>query len=273
MLAFSGMQRPPLSVTIITLNEQSNLARALQSVRWTDEVVVIDSGSTDRTIEIAKAFGARVIQNPWPGYGQQKNFAQAQATHDWILNLDADEEVPAELALEIQQRLNDVGEGRSKAVGFSFPRKTYYLGQWIRYGGWYPNVLVRIGNRKACRWSEPNVHEELMADGEIHRLKNALNHFAFPSIQEQVLTNLRFSRLGSEDLKRKGQTANLVRLILKPIGKFIETFLIKRGFLDGMAGFIISINAAHSIFLKYAYLFEPKILKLSEKSHADPDHR
>lgn len=260
------MTRPHLTVTIITLNEEKNLPKALQSVQWADEVVVVDSGSTDKTVEIAKAYGAKVVYNPWPGYGQQKNFAQNLASHDWVLNIDADEVVPPELATEIQEALYQVEKGETSYRGFYFPRKTYYLGRWIQHGGWYPNFLVRLSHRQYSSWSEPNVHEELQVSGPVHGLKQPLHHYAFSSIQEQILTNLRFSELGSRDLKQTGQKPSLSRLVLKPLGKFLETYLLKRGFLDGLAGFIISVNAAHSMFLKYAYLSEAQI------KHEDPHH-
>jgi glycosyltransferase involved in cell wall biosynthesis len=253
------MPRPPVSVTIITLNEENNLPRAIRSVRWADEIVVVDSGSTDRTVELARELGAKVFTNPWQGYGKQKNFAQSRAAHDWVLNIDADEEVPPGLAREIETALTEVGAGTSNAAGFYFPRKTFYLGRWIRHGGWYPNHLVRLADRKAARWTEPAVHEELRVGGEVRGLGEALHHYTFSSIQDQIMTNLRFSKLGFQDLRKKGQAASLPRLVLKPVGKFLETYLVKRGFLDGMPGFIISVNAAHSMFLKYAYLIEAEI--------------
>lgn len=253
------MPRPPLSVTLITLNEAGNIRAAIESVQWADEIIVVDSGSTDPTLEIASEMGARVFRNPWLGYGQQKNFAQNQATHDWVLNIDADERVPDSLAQEICLVLEKVQMGGLRAVGFSIPRKTYYLGRWIKYGGWYPNYLVRLAHRKSASWTEPQVHEELRVGGPIEVLRNPLDHESFPSIHHQVMTNLNFSKLGGEELKRTGQRASYGKLLFKPVGKFLETYLLKRGFLDGLPGFIISVNAAHSIFLKYAYLFEAKI--------------
>ncbi len=263
------MNSLPITVTIITLNEEAKISRALQSVTWAAEVLVVDSGSTDQTREIAKALGARVLTRAWEGYGQQKNYAQDQASYDWVLNLDADEAVSAELRDEI---FNFFAEHRDKAagkgpgpgfVGAAIPRKTFYLGRWIKYGGWYPNYLVRLADRKHARWSQPNVHEELQVQGVVQRFASPLLHDAFSSIEDQILTNLRFSRLGSEDLKKRGAASSLVRLIFKPIGKFLETYVLKRGFLDGLPGFIISVNAAHSMFLKYAYLKETEIKRES----------
>lgn len=250
-------EREPLSVTIITLNEERNLPRALASVGWADDIVIVDSGSTDRTIEIARAAGpqVQVFHNPWPGYGKQKNFAQDHAKHSWILNIDADEEVTPELRAEIEQRLQEAKAGR-KLGGYFLPRKTFYLGRWIKHGGWYPNHLMRLADRRVARWTEPAVHEEWKVDGETAYFREPLLHYTFSDIQDQILTNLNFSRLGSVELKRRGQRGSLPRLLLKPIGKFIETYFLKLGCLDGVAGFIISVNAAHSMFLKYAYLIE-----------------
>ena len=261
----SNMRGLPVTVTIIALNEEEKIAQAVESALWAAEVLVVDSGSTDKTREIAARLGARVLIHGWEGYGQQKNYAQDQASYDWVLNLDADEVVSLELREEIF-RLFDEGLGqihqdfKTGESGFLIPRKTFYLGKWIRRGGWYPNYLVRLVHRKRARWSEPHVHEELRVhQGVVKKLSSPLLHYAFSSIEDQIQTNLRFSRLGSEDLRRKGKKPSLIRLIFKPIGKFFETFLLKRGFLDGLRGFIISVNAAHSMFLKYAFLSETEM--------------
>jgi glycosyltransferase involved in cell wall biosynthesis len=265
---------PPISVTLITLNERDNIARAIESVKWADEIIVVDSGSTDGTVEIAQKLGARVIHNPWPGYGKQKNFAQKATTHDWVLNIDGDEMVPEGLKQEIFQALAAVASGKSSFKGFRFPRKNFYLGRWIAHGGWYPNYLVRLADKRVSSWSEPQVHEALEVKGDVGTLTEPLHNYSFPSIHDQVLTNLRFSRLGSEDLRNRGKQASVLKLVLKPIGKFLETYIVKRGFLDGLPGFIISVNAAHSMFLKYAYLCEARILEESPKNiYENTDHR
>ncbi|MGK5082658.1 glycosyltransferase family 2 protein [Bdellovibrionota bacterium FG-1] len=261
------MSRLPISVTIITLDEEKHLPRAIHSVRWADEIIVVDSGSTDSTVEIAKKLGARVFEHAWGGYGQQKNYAQQQARHPWVLNIDADEVVPPALADEIKQVLEKVDTDNDDIRGFAIPRRTFYLGRWIRHGGWYPNYLVRLADRRHSRWSEPAVHEALEVQGRILHLQNPLDHFSFDSIYDQVVTNLNFSKLGSQQLVQCGKKPSLPRLCLKPLGKFIETYLLKRGFLDGLAGFIISINAAYSVFLKYAYPLEDRIRKNANSHH------
>ncbi len=259
------MPRPPLSVTIIAKNEEGQIAQAIRSVAWAEEVLVVDSGSQDRTREIAEAEGARVIHHDWQGYGQQKNFAQEQARHDWVLSLDADERVSPELAAEIRTELGRVDGSANPWAAFSMARRTFYLGRWIRYGGWYPNVLIRLSNRRLSRWTEPNVHEQLLVRGKVLRLKHDLEHDSFGSVHDQVLTNVRFSQLGTSDLRSKGKTGSVVLLLFKPIGKFIETYLLKRGFLDGLAGLIISVNAAHSMFMKYAALLESRLRRDAQR--------
>jgi glycosyltransferase involved in cell wall biosynthesis len=259
------MAHPGISVTLITLNEERNLPRALASVRWADEVIVVDAGSTDRTVDLARAAGARVEVHPWEGYGQQKNFAQSLARNPWVLSLDADEEVPGELAGEIAQAVTSAEAGGG-IRGFKIPRKTWYLGRWILHGGWFPNHVIRLARKDSAHWTTPPVHERLEVKGTVGTLSTPIHHYNFVDITDQVQTNLRYSRLGHQELQRRGRRASLFKLLFKPVGKFLETFVIKRGFMDGIAGFIISINAAHSIFLKYAYFFE-------EATDANSDHR
>ncbi len=249
------MPKAPLSATIITLDEERNLERALKSLAWVDEVIIVDSGSQDKTLEIAKRYGAKVFHNDWKGYGVQKNFAQAQAKYSWVLNIDADEEVPIELATEIQTIL-DQPESLRPEVAYHMPRKTFYMGRWIRHGGWYPNRLVRLAKKESATWTEPMLHEKWNVEGPVGKLLQPICHYPFSSIREQMDTNLRYSWIGHQQLRSQGAGPRLVKLLWKPISKFLETYFIKRGFLDGIPGFIISVNAAHSVFLKYAYFYD-----------------
>jgi glycosyltransferase involved in cell wall biosynthesis len=232
---------------------------------------VVDSGSKDRTREVATEFGARVIGHPWPGFGQQKNLAQNAASHDWILNIDADEEVPAPLREEIDRFLLRVAAGTEHARLVKIPRTTQYLGRWIRHGGWYPNYLIRFAHRTHARWSEPALHEAWCRHAEsrapITRFATPLRHYTFKDINDQVQTNLIYARRGFEDLKKAGARPSLLRLLLKPIGKFLETYFFKLGCLDGLAGLIISVNASHSMFLRQAYFFEPAAGDGNNKEH------
>lgn len=247
-----------LSVTIITLNEESNIERCLKSVEeLSDDVILVDSGSTDKTIEIASRFkNVRIFKRLWEGYGQQKNFAHQQAQKEWVLNIDADEAVSSTLKNELIQTLSS--PTHTHYNGYSFPRLTEYLGRTIYHGGWYPNRLTRLSKKSKSKWSEPSIHETLLIEGPIGKLHGDLLHFPFQSIEDQVKTNLKYAKLGTYQLKQKNKQFKIIPLIYKPIGKFIETYIIKKGFLDGTQGFIISVNAAYSIFLKYAFLFQPK---------------
>ncbi|MBL7717032.1 MAG: glycosyltransferase family 2 protein [Bdellovibrionales bacterium] len=250
------MSKAKISITIITLNEEDNIARCLDSVAWADDVVVVDSGSKDRTLEISREKGARVFTNPWKGYGQQKNFAQDQTKNDWVLNIDADEVVSEDLKNEILAILKLDAAGQLEARGFAVPRRTFYLGKWILNGGWYPNYLVRLANKKSARWSEPEIHEALEVQGLVQRLQSDLEHFTFEGIEDQVLANLKYAKLGARELNRKHRRPSLLKQILKPGWKFFETYILKSGWKDGWAGFVISVNAAYSIFLKFSFQLE-----------------
>lgn len=253
------LARPPLSVVIITLNEAHNIGRALASVRWAEEILVVDSGSNDNTETIVKGAGARWLHNPWLGYGQQKNFANQKASHDWILSIDADEEVSLELRTEIEDFLGRQGKIQGNQYwGASLPRITFYLGRWIRHGGWYPNRLVRLAHRQHSKWSEVPVHESLQIDGAVWLLKSDLKHYTFRDVFDQVATNIKFARLGAQAALQRGERASILRIFLKPPIKFLETYFWKLGFLDGLPGLVISINAAHSIFMKYVGLYFEK---------------
>ncbi|MCO5143919.1 MAG: glycosyltransferase family 2 protein [Oligoflexia bacterium] len=242
-----------LSIVIITLNEEKNLKRALNSVSWASEVIVVDSGSLDKTKEIAlEAKNTQFFVNPWAGYGQQKNWAIGQCTKSWILFLDADEEISQELKNELKKFFSS--SLSEQKAGASFPRKTYYLGRWIMYGGWYPNRLTRMIKKGAGQWTEPDVHEKLDCAGVVHEFSSDIYHYTFSDVGEQVQTNIRFSRLGAIAAMKRGEKGSLWKILTKPVGKFLETYIWKRGFLDGIPGFVISINAAHSIFMKYVEL-------------------
>ena len=246
-----------LTVTIIALNEEADLPRCLESARFANEIILIDTGSTDKTVKIAQEYGAKVFTEKWIGYGAQKNSAHLKATSDWVLNLDADEEITPELRAEIQSVLSRAANNDPMvAEGYSVSRKTYYLKKWIRYGGWYPNFVTRMCRKKSGAWTEPQVHEELKITGTLQKLKHSLNHYTFSGIEDQIKTNLKYAKQGAIELNNKGKKFSFLKLILKPVGKFFETYFFKLGFLDGWRGFLISINAAHSMFLKFAFLWE-----------------
>ncbi len=240
-----------VSVTIITRDEGANIDACLASVAWADEVLVVDCGSTDRTVEIARGRGARVIVKDWPGYGAQKNFAAAEAAHDWILSVDADERVTPELAGEIRATL----AANPAGAGFRVPRVTWHLGRWIRTTDWYPDYQLRLYDRRRARWKERRVHESVTADGPVGQLKHDLQHYAYRDITHHHETMDRYTTLAAEDMYASGRRAGFVDLALHPPAAFLRNYVLRRGFTDGMPGLIISAMNAHYVFLKFAKLW------------------
>lgn len=241
----------PVSVTVITRDEGTNIEACLASVAWADEVLVVDCGSTDRTVEIARTKGARVIVKDWPGYGAQKNFAATQAAHDWILSVDADERVTPELATEVRARLS----GQVSAAGFRIPRVTFHLGRWIRTTDWYPDYQLRLYDRRRARWRERRVHESVTADGPVEQLANDLQHYAYRDITHHHQTMDRYTTLSAEDMYASGRRAGFADLVFHPPAAFLRNYVLRRGFTDGVPGFIISAMNAHYVFLKFAKLW------------------
>ncbi|HEX4923459.1 MAG TPA: glycosyltransferase family 2 protein [Bdellovibrionales bacterium] len=243
------MARPPISLVVITLNEAQNIERCLKSVPFADDIVVLDSGSQDDTAARAKKLGARVFIESFRGYREQKVRATALARHDWIVSLDADEALSPELAGEILEKFDENRDG------FEMPRLSYHLGRWIRHGGWYPDWQLRFFHRGRCQWVGGHIHERLSGKNVL-RLQNPIHHWVFKDLADQVDTNNDYSSRGARDLFDRGQKFSWSKLLFKPLSKFLETYVWKRGFLDGTEGFIIAVGAAYSVFLKYAKLRE-----------------
>jgi glycosyltransferase involved in cell wall biosynthesis len=240
-----------ISLVIITKNEEKSIERCIRSVPFAKEVVVLDSGSEDQTCEIAKKLGAKVFHEPWRGFGPQKQRATELASQSWILSLDADEQLSPSLAAEIQQRMQE----DPVTDGFEMPRLSFHMGRWIRHGGWYPDRQLRLFHRGRARWSQVRIHERVEAQ-KVELLQHPIEHFVFASLADQIETNNRYSSLMAQDLFDRKVRFSLGRLLLKPWSKFFETYLWKRGFLDGLPGFVISVGAAYSVFLKFAKLWE-----------------
>lgn len=241
-----------LAGVVITFNEELNLERCLKSLSFCDEIVVVDSGSSDRTVEIAQKYASKVIFHDWSGYASQKNFANSLTDCEWILSLDADEEVSKELCNEIKSLKNAGFRG----VGYSIPRKNIHFKRWIQYGGWYPNRLVRLFFKESGSWSKTQVHEQWICHGEIGSLNCDLIHHSFKDLEDQVEKSNRYSTLAAGQLFMNGQHFCFLNSLVKPIVKFFETYLIKLGFLDGFPGFINSMVASYAVFLKCAKLWE-----------------
>lgn len=241
----------PLSVVIITLNEEKNIRRCLESVDFASDIVVLDSYSKDKTKDVCLQMGARFEQQEWLGFGLQKKRAVELAKNDWVLCLDADECVSKELKSEIISSW----EGLNPKVGYRLPRISFYLKRWIRHGGWYPDYQLRLFNRRYSQWSEDPIHEKVISEST-SLFKNPLQHFVFNHISHQVLTNDKYSSLQAQKMKQEGKKFNWFHFFTKPMVKFVECYFLKLGFLDGMAGFIIAISAAYSVFLKWSKLWE-----------------
>lgn len=233
---------------IITLNEEKNLPRCLQSLSLCDEVVVVDSGSTDGTIEIAGKASARVLQRDWTGYADQKNYAAESASHDWILSLDADEELSETLRNEILA----VKESEPEVAGFRFPRRAHYLGKWINYSGWYPDRKIRLYDRRRAKWVGDYVHESVVTNEPITELNGDLLHYTCDTFANHMKSLDRYTDLAARELADRGQRVGWGRMLIDPPFTFVKTFLIKGGFLDGIRGLAISYAAALYVYSKYA---------------------
>ena len=212
----------------------------------------MDSHSTDRTREIAASMGARVVERDWPGHVAQKNHALSLATHDWVLCLDADERVSPELRASILAAL-----GRSDLPdGFAFARRTWYLGRWIRHGGWYPDRKLRLARRAAAGWTGTDPHDRLEVSGRVETLAGDLLHLSYDSISDHLRTIDRFTTIAAREKRAAGGRAGFAGLVLHPFGKFLRMYVLKAGFLDGFPGFAVALSGAYYVFLKYAKLWE-----------------
>jgi glycosyltransferase involved in cell wall biosynthesis len=240
-----------ISAAIVTLNEERNIARAIASLKpCVDEIVVIDSGSSDGTREIAAELGARVVREEWRGYAEQKNFAASCAAHDWILSIDADEELTPELAAEIHA-LRGAPE-QADMGGWTMPRRARYLGRWIGHGGWYPDRKIRLYHRRRGAWKGERVHESVEVSGGVGSLRSDLLHFTCDSLHQHLQTIDRYTSLAAQAIAESGKPVPFRRLVIDPPWTFIRSYFFQRGFLDGGHGFVIAAMAGFYTFLKYA---------------------
>jgi glycosyltransferase involved in cell wall biosynthesis len=237
-----------ITATIITLNEERNIARAIESLRCCDEILILDSGSTDRTVELAQNLGARVIEAGWRGYSGQKNWAAEQASHDWIFSLDADEALSEALEAEIWT-LKKTGP---RFDGYTMPRMARYLGKWILHSGWYPDRKIRLYDRGKALWVGDFVHESVQVNGRVGELKNAILHFTCESLSEHVKTMERYTTLAAQEIAGRKIPVPYWRIVVEPPWTFLRSFVFQLGFLDGREGLTIAYMAAFYTFLKYA---------------------
>ena len=249
------MQPPTLSAVIIAQDEVDRIGRLLQGLGFADEIIVVDSGSTDGTQRLCEQSGARVVQHAWAGFAAQKQFAMEQATGEWILNLDADEAVPADLAADIQTAIR---EAPAAIAGFEMPRLSRYLGRWIRHGGWYPDRQLRLVRKGRAYWEKNELHERLVVDGEVDRLASPLHHYVYRDISDQIRTIDRYSAIHA---RARGPAAawHAAWGVVHAVGKFLECYLWKLGLLDGTPGLVIAMNSSWYVFLKHAKAWEQSL--------------
>ncbi len=246
--------REKISACITAGNEESNIRRCLESVTWTDETVVVDSFSTDRTVEICREYTDRVFQHKWLGYIGQKNLIKDLATGPWILFIDADEEISPTLRDEIIQEFES-GANRDIA-GYEFPRMVWYLGRWITHGDWYPDAKLRLFRKESGKCGGQEPHDRTTVDGKVKRLKGDLFHYTYSSISDQIATLNRFTSISAEGMFREGKRPRFRDIVARPFLRFFRGYFIKRGFLDGLPGFVAALTTAYSVMIKYTKLWE-----------------
>jgi protein-tyrosine phosphatase len=245
--------RPLISACVTAGNEERNVARCLESLRWCDEIVVVDSFSRDRTVEICRRYTQRVVQHEWLGYIGQKNFAIGLASHAWVLVLDADEEVSPALRDEILAALESDG---NEYAGYHFPRQVHYLGRWICHGEWYPDVKLRLFRREFGRAEGREPHDHIVVRGRTRRLQNPIRHYTYDDLGDHVDTMNRFSTITAREQFREGERFRWIDFLFRPFWRFLKAYVFKRGFLDGRRGLLIAGVSAFGVTIKYAKLWE-----------------
>jgi glycosyltransferase involved in cell wall biosynthesis len=241
-----------ISAIVITRNEEKHINDCLQSLSFVDEIVLVDSNSEDQTIPIARKYTQKIFNVEWKGFGETKQFALENASHDWILWIDADERISTELASEIKFTL----ENDPPFSGYRMPRKAFFLGRWMRHGGWYPGYVVRLFRRDKGRFDSASVHERLHVDGSIGTLHAPILHYTDDSIHHYYEKFNRYTSLAAEELIKHGKHYSLLDLLFRPVFMFLKMYLFKAGFLDGAEGFQLAVFSSSYVFTKYAKLRE-----------------
>lgn len=243
---------PPLSAVIIAMDEERRIAGAVRSAAWADEVLVVDGGSRDRTVEAAREAGARVVENPWPGFAEQKNFGASRARHDWILSLDADERVSDALAASVRS----LGDAVGRFSGYEVARRPVFYGRALRFGGYYPGWRVRLFDRRRGRWNARRVHERVVVDGPVGRLRGDLLHQTGHGLEADYFRMLRFTALAAREAVEKRRPRGFVSLLARPPAAFVWRYFLRLGFLDGTPGLIAAAQSSLYAFLKYGRTWE-----------------
>ncbi len=246
-------EKLPISAVVITKNEERNIEDCLHSVAFCAEIVVVDSFSDDRTVEIARRYTDRVEQRRWNGINEQREYAKGLASHEWVLDLDADERISPELAEEIAR----LDLAAAMPDGYEMPRYAFYLGRWIKHGGWYPDRKMRLYRKAKGRFIDNDPHDTLEFSGTVGRLHGEIQHFTYPNgISDQLKQINTFSTARAELYRRHGRRSSLFQMLLRPVWKFVNTYFLRGGFLDGRAGLMISALSAYNVFATWAKLWE-----------------
>ncbi len=238
------------------MNEESQIKRCLESVSWCNEIVIVDSGSTDRTLEICKQFSDKILFRSWTGYVEQKAYALQQCTSDWVLNIDADEEVSDELKNEIINLLQQDKKERIPFNGFQCSRVVFYLNRWWRHGGWYPEFRLRLCRRTDTSWGGVDPHEKALVQGATKKLKGELYHYTYSDMKDQINRLNKFSTSAAKSIFNHGHRTNVLEILGRPIFRFMKFYLFKQGFRDGTSGLIVALIESYYVFLKYAKVWE-----------------
>jgi glycosyltransferase involved in cell wall biosynthesis len=255
-----------LTVTVITRNEAAAIGAALESVSWADEIIVVDSHSTDETTEIARRFTPLVETRDWAGYGPQKNYAADRASHDWILSIDADERITPALGAEIRELMRT----GPAADGYRIPRVSYYLGRWIRSTDWYPDLRLRLYHRRRAQWTTHRVHESIRTSGAVGRLRGEMLHYPYRDISEHLAKIDSYTTLVAEQWAAEGRRATAFQAYVHSRLAFLRNYVLRRGFRDGQTGLLVSLLNSHYVFLKYAKLIELRAGRAFSDPEAEP---
>jgi glycosyltransferase involved in cell wall biosynthesis len=253
------MKRPTVSAYIVCFNEEDRIRECLESVRWADEIIVVDSFSTDKTADICREYTDKIFQNPWPGCAGQKNFALDKATGDFVINIDADERVTPELRAELMRLLDN---SELLKDGYFIPRKTIYLGRWIKHCGWYPNYRLRFYRRDKGRHIGEDPHDEVEVEGATVTLSQPITHYTYRDYKDQLRTIDKFSDASAREMFKQKKKFSWLNVTLRPWWRFFSTYILRGGFLDGLPGFVISCASAFYVFSKHVKLRE---LEMREK--------
>ena len=254
----AGPAREKISAFIIAFNEERHIGDCIASLKFCDEILVIDSFSSDSTVAIAEEMGARVISRRWPGYREQKAFGLSEVKYDWVINIDADERVDSLLRGEIVQVLEgrDLERTGAPIVGYSLNRVVFHLGRWWRSGGWYPEYRLRLFRKDAVIWGGQDPHEKPITSGRIEKLKGELSHYSYSGLEDQFKRLLKFASLSAEESFQLGKKASVFDIVIRPFSRSVKFFIVKRGYREGVAGLIVAIAEGIYTFMKYARLWE-----------------